>query len=704
MSYVSDYTGGDPPVPVPGDPFAQSAADRILANAGAPDPNAPAPRVFTRPAPGDPFAGPMQASPQAAAALPAARLPTAADVAPLVAGRSLPMAAPETTIGAYDPTWRQWLAQKLYGDQPASVERAASIRGLLGTTGVGAPGPSLADFTPAGAAFAFQEGYRANNPQMMALAAAGFIPGLGEAGALERGGGAGAELPSFLRTGEEWRGTGAPPPISHNLPPPPVAPGPEAPAGLADRISTRVPYATNVDPAQIHANNDLQVGLDSTQASPEQFAKIANIIRNDYTGHGIPPTLNDNDTVEAYINHLQSNILAIHDRMDPDVRNVAKDWYLGANGIATQWAKDYGLTPAQTAAVIAAQSPQKDWYQNVSLAQRVLDINKNQQSTVMTPEMMAWGQKYAADKNTSPKGAARMTQFLNDNQNIPFSQITNPVDRSYWMRAYDEAHNDRGYDIYSPTGQKMGPVLNDDGVTPSKVGWGSFITLQKADAVLRDGSIPNISAQMGDRHKVRSFYNNIVSPNANLGDVTVDTHAAAGANFFPLTGNDEMTEQALGGGGPASAATGTKGLYGIQAEAWRRAAAERGVMPREMQSMVWEGTRSMFNPNLKADTGYRDAISGPWRDFHNGLLSLPDAQERAFQAATPGGVIPRPDWAGPVPAGSAAVGPAAHPGELHRPDLGRPAAEAAVGGAGGGAAGGLPQGAPVSGNPFVTQP
>jgi hypothetical protein len=32
---------------------------------------------------------------------------------------------------------------------------------------------------------------------------------------------------------------------------------------------------------------------------------------------------------------------------------------------------------------------------------------------------------------------------------------------------------------------------------------------------------------MGERHKVRNFYNNIYDPNSPYGDVTIDTHAVA---------------------------------------------------------------------------------------------------------------------------------------------------------------------------------
>jgi hypothetical protein len=36
--------------------------------------------------------------------------------------------------------------------------------------------------------------------------------------------------------------------------------------------------------------------------------------------------------------------------------------------------KEYGLTDMQVSGILAAMSPQKDWFQNVSMAERAIDI------------------------------------------------------------------------------------------------------------------------------------------------------------------------------------------------------------------------------------------------------------------------------------------------------------------------------------------
>jgi hypothetical protein len=59
---------------------------------------------------------------------------------------------------------------------------------------------------------------------------------------------------------------------------------------------------------------------------------------------------------------------------------------------------------------------------------------------------------------------------------------------------------------------------------PTKLRWQSQENLGKAVSVLRDGTLENVSAQLGKAHKVRNFYNNIVDP-SDPTSFTADTHA-----------------------------------------------------------------------------------------------------------------------------------------------------------------------------------
>ena len=158
--------------------------------------------------------------------------------------------------------------------------------------------------------------------------------------------------------------------------------------------------------------------------------------------------------------------------------------------------------------------------------------------------------------------------------------------------------------------------------------------------------MPTISQAMGGGHKVRNFYNNILNPNdTEHGDVTIDTHAIAGALLRPLSGSDKDTVHGLGTSGPESSATGAKALYGAYAEAYRRAARERGLLPRQMQSITWEAIRGLFSAVQKRTPSFRNSVNDVWNRFKNGLITQQQAQhELMVDPETGASRIRPPSW------------------------------------------------------------
>ena len=78
------------------------------------------------------------------------------------------------SLTAFNPTWRDRMAQMLMGDAKPSPEKARLVEGLMGSRGLGSTGMGVADLTPAGIPMQAQEAYRAGDDRMLAMA---LMPG-----------------------------------------------------------------------------------------------------------------------------------------------------------------------------------------------------------------------------------------------------------------------------------------------------------------------------------------------------------------------------------------------------------------------------------------------------------------------------------------------------------------------------------------------
>ena len=147
-----------------------------------------------------------------------------------------------------------------------------------------------------------------------------------------------------------------------------------------------------------------------------------------------------------------------------------------------------------------------------------------------------------------------------------------------------------------------------------------------------NGSRENISDNLGEAHKVRNFYNNILDPNNPAGHVTVDTHAVAAGHQRMLSGNSP--EVGANFGQLSAAETGLKGMYAVNAEAYRQAAKELGLQPRQLQSIVWEEIRKQFPDEMKRVQKHQDAINDIWQSYKDGEITQKAAQDAVRDYAT----------------------------------------------------------------------
>ena len=394
-------------------------------------------------------------------------------------------------------------------------------------------------------------------------------------------------------------------------------------------VSQRNPKA--VKATENPLTEKLTIGLDVILKDKELSKKQADLVKK-YPGFS-PRSKTTEGILGEFVDHVKGNLLYLYDSFKPELREEAKKWYDGARKISEEWAGKYGTQTRQNAGVLAVLSPQKDWFMNVSLANRVIDINTNKSKEVFSPEMFNW-------LKSDPKRAILAKAAKKNLLGKRYDQISDTFDKAVFLRAWDEVNNSRSFDVYSPNGKTLGKKLNDDG-SEGKVAWGSFPQIEKGISILGDGARENIHNQLGEEHKVRNFFNNILQPNSKFGDVTIDTHAVAAGLLRPLSGGSTEVLHNLGGG-PSSKIVGASGTYALFAEAYRNAAKERGVLPREMQSITWEAIRGLFKPTFKGQAKNKAFVDDVWSSYTKGRVKINEARNTISKFA---GGIEDPSWA-----------------------------------------------------------
>jgi hypothetical protein len=414
---------------------------------------------------------------------------------------------------------------------------------------------------------------------------------------------------------------------------------------LSAPVSTRFPSAvrSTEDPLSDLLVND----YDSYVASSDMFAKNMLLVKKYNNLTKREQRLSDKNASLALIDHIKGNLLSIFDAVPDATRAISKQWYKGANKIVQRMADKHGITMPQASAVAANLSPQKNWYQNASLAERVLDIFHNEKSAVFDDQMKTRAEEIFFHKAVSKKSRVSNREMLDIIGDKSLQQLIDEdagtAILGMWIRTWDQTYNSPSFRLVSPDGKFLDYATNADGKTPSKVAWGSLDEIGKAVSVLLDPSQDNVSLSLGSKNKVRNFYNNIFDPDSEEGFVTIDTHAVAAGLMKPLSGDSlEVSHNfGTGKGTSSSAITGHSGTYSIYEEAYRQAAKERGVLAREMQSITWEAVRGLFTATYKANGSNVVFVEGVWNQYNKGQISLEEARTKINGHS---GGIQRPDW------------------------------------------------------------
>ena len=396
------------------------------------------------------------------------------------------------------------------------------------------------------------------------------------------------------------------------------------------RVSTRRPTAKKSEEDAL-GEERLSVGISAVvDLGGDQLGKIATKIRG-YTS--LRPRQGESDI--ASVNRLKKiakgNLRWLWDQVDEDTRERTRHWYIGANAVAEEWGIRYGHSTEAISGTIAAMSPQKDWFMNVSLAERVLDVMHHDQDISLTDEEIAAAiAREIEAKKAKPEVErdallADFTRRMEALRGRTLATITDKVEAAMFVRARSQAIHDPNFRLVSPEGAFGDVVMGKEAA--KRIAWGSYQEIGRAIEILRNPSREVISAELGDQHKVRSFFNNIVDP-TNSDDVTIDTHAVAAALLKPLSGKGLEVGHNFGVGPGNSSVSGVQGTYAIWADAYRELAEEFGVLPRELQSVTWEAARSLFTAGFKSQSDNVEAAEEIWSRYNSGKLSAPKARER----------------------------------------------------------------------------
>lgn len=307
---------------------------------------------------------------------------------------------------------------------------------------------------------------------------------------------------------------------------------------------------------------------------------------------------------DDYKEEIKNNLRLYYDKWTdfPDamvLRENAKLWYVGANKLAQDMAKRYDISLEQAAGVLATQSPQKDWFQNIEQANRVIHLAKLNPVLDATTfdtlhENLIKGRPSGKVGGIPKKfNAARKylegKRLLDIKEGMKIGKKKLSAEeaaelRGIMLAGYDLANNNQYYRVYEPDGN-IGDFARTDKGEYVRFGYSSGTIVGNGIDIVIDKN--TLTDRLGVGNKVRNFYNNIVNPNYD--SVTIDTHAEGAAMNHSFNADLAGASKLF-----SSSAYGGKGVYWEIRDAYREVADELGIQARELQSITWEAIRLMM--------------------------------------------------------------------------------------------------------------
>ena len=394
---------------------------------------------------------------------------------------------------------------------------------------------------------------------------------------------------------------------------------PEEGVKIGQRISTANPTPIVAEQIGFHSTPEYVITGDMMRSNPAAFEKNMQLM-SEY----MPSRKRAADArYDDYKNQISGNLQYLGIVAPEKFLERSGNWYKGANALANDMANAYDIPVESAAGVLARLSPGMDWMQNVEQADRLADIWRHHQNTIM------------------PAGSLQGTRL----QDMP-----NASEKAAWIRAFDQETTPGHFYGLTPEGALTDIQRTMKG-EPKSLMWQSNQNLLRAVNMLEDPSLENISRNMGlSGHKIRNFYNNMVDP-FHPEDVTIDTHAVSAGLLTPYSQKGIPVGHAFGGGAipgvvEGSAKSGmSSGMYGLYADAYRDAAKEMNVIPQALQSPTWELIRENFpTSGVQKDKLRQEIEDKVLKDLKKGIISLETARERILDITTKGKGLKFPAW------------------------------------------------------------
>jgi len=346
---------------------------------------------------------------------------------------------------------------------------------------------------------------------------------------------------------------------------------------------------------------------------------------------------------------LATNLVDLFNAVPANLVAEWRTWYDRANTWAEEQSKRvYGMTLETVAGMTARMSPGTDWFNNLTMVDHTLQTFED--NPVFTQQMVDHAAQRAYNGYLQSAKGKAATDAERQAVKATLTQRENDVAKGYVGKKFLEVleldRNAAARIVRSHSELNIGNEVKDEtgkvrtgepGI--GRLAWTSYTDIALALDMTRSPNMEAMSLLLGNQHKIRSFYNNIVDPNdITYQDVTVDTHAVGAAHMAPFS---QASPEVLANFGTSNtlgtptknAASGLSGVYFLYADAYRIAASRlsqqlgQQVLPREVQSVVWEAIRDLYPDSFKRSNAAVE-VRKMLDEVPKGNLSMKDAVDQ----------------------------------------------------------------------------